>query len=66
MKPCYYCSGRKVQQIRDEDMLITCRCIKCGNEVRTPYRTSESAIGCWNTKMADLEKAAKKREAAAS
>lgn len=67
MKPCFYCGGRKVKYRRDADLKITVKCEKCGAEIQTSVLTEDTAVGCWNTKMAALERAAKiRREAAAS
>lgn len=65
MKSCFYCGGRKVDYIRNTDLSITMKCKKCGAAIMTPNLTIDSARGCWNTKMAELERSARKKEAAA-
>ena len=64
MKPCYYCNGRKFKYLSGKDLRTIVQCEKCGNEIKTPHLTLDSARGFWNMKMAVLKKNEKKNTAA--
>ena len=67
MKSCAVCNGRKIIFRHERDTLkIIVECSKCGQVLRTPYITLDSARGAWNTKQAELERTIKGKEAAAS
>lgn len=64
MKSCAVCKGKTVRLYRDTDTLkIIVECAKCGQVLRTPYITVDSAQGAWNTKQAELEKEMKDKGA---
>ena len=59
MKPCFYCGGRKQKFKRDSELRITVICEKCGKQIKANTFDEAYAKGCWNTKMAELERNSK-------
>ena len=65
MKKCFYCGSKKQHCKRNGDLKVTVVCDKCGLELKCPTFDEAYAKGCWNTKMAELERAEKENREAA-